>query len=81
MSKSLTEYDSDKILGKYVPIAKNYLVKSVKEVKPKKFPLVLKIMSIDALHKSEINGVRVVHNQKDLENNFKDLIKIGTRFS
>ncbi|MBI2105212.1 acetate--CoA ligase family protein [Candidatus Woesearchaeota archaeon] len=77
--KSLTEYDSDKILRKYVPIAKNQLVKSSKEIKIKKFPLALKIMSQDALHKSEINGVRKVNNQQELEKNFKDLLSIARK--
>ena len=75
----LTEYEAEKILKRYLPIAKNQLVKTIREIKLKKFPLVLKIISQQALHKSEIKGVRIVQNQEELEKNFKDLIKISKR--
>ncbi len=79
MQKSLTEYDSDKILARYIPVARNKLVKSLKEIKNPKFPLALKIISPDALHKSDIKGVRKVSNKKELEENFKSLISIAKK--
>jgi hypothetical protein len=79
MPKLFTEYDSDKLLSKYVPVAKNRLVKTLKEIKSPKFPLALKIMSTDALHKSEIKGVRKVDNKQELDREFKDLIKISKK--
>lgn len=79
MQKILTEYESDKILSKYIPVAKNKLVKKLAEIKNPKFPLALKIISPDALHKSEIKGVRKVNNKKELEENFRDLLKIAKK--
>ena len=74
-----TEYESEKLLRKYLPVAKNQLVQDISEIKLKKYPLALKIMSRQALHKSDIKGVRIVHNKEQLEKNFKDLIKISKK--
>ncbi|MBI2507527.1 acetate--CoA ligase family protein [Candidatus Woesearchaeota archaeon] len=79
MLKALTEYDSDKLLSRYVPVSKNKLVRSLKEIKNPKFPLALKIISPDALHKSEIKGVRIVKSKEELKKNFNDLIKISKK--
>jgi len=79
MQKILTEYPSDKLLSKYIPIAKNKLVKNLKEIKNPKFPLVLKIISPDALHKSEIRGVRIVKSRQELKENFNDLLRISKK--
>jgi len=74
-----TEFRAEKLLKKFVPVAKNQLVKDVKEIKFKKFPLVLKIISSGALHKSDIGGVRIVNNKEELEKGFKKLIKIAKK--
>src|SRR3989344_4103850 len=79
MQKILTEYESDKILSRYIPVAKNKLVKRLAEIKKPKFPIPLKIISPDALHKSDINGVRKVDDKKELEENFRDLINIAKK--
>ena len=79
MQKILTEYESDKILSRYIPVAKNKLVKRLAEIKKPKFPIALKIISPDALHKSDINGVRKVDDRKELEENFRDLINIAKK--
>ena len=79
MQKILTEYHSDKLLSKYIPVAKNKLVKSLKEIKNPNFPLALKIISPDALHKSEIRGVRIVKNKEELKENFNGLLKISKK--
>ena len=79
MQKILTEYESDKILSRYIPVAKNKLVKRLAEIKKPKFPIALKIISPDALHKSDINGVRKVDDKKELEENFRDLINIAKK--
>ena len=77
--EALTEFEAEKILKSYLPIARNQLIKKLNELKLKKYPLVLKIMSKQALHKSDIKGVRIVHNKEELEKNFDDLIKIAKR--
>jgi len=74
-----TEVDTEKFLKKYVPVAKHKLCKSLLEVKSSgiKVPLVLKIISKDALHKSDINGVRIVNCEPELEGEFNSLMKIA----
>jgi biotin carboxylase len=72
-----TEFDTEKFLMKYLPVAKNQLTSNLTQAKKvaKKlgFPVVLKILSIDALHKSDIKGVRLVKSMHDLETEFQDL--------
>jgi len=79
MQKILTEYESDKILSGYIPVAKNKLVKKLEHIKNLKFPLALKIISKDALHKSDIKGVRIVKSRQELRENFNNLLKIGKK--
>lgn len=74
-----TEYKAEKFLKKNFPIAKSQLVKEVSEIKTKKFPVVLKIISPGALHKSNIKGVRIVNNKEELGKEFGDLLKIAKR--
>ena len=81
MHKIYTEYESDKLLSKYIPVAKNKLVKSLKEIKVKKFPLVLKLISKKALHKSEIGAVKIIYSHEQLEKEFKRMEKLGKRIS
>lgn len=73
-----TDYEAEKFLSKYVQIAENQLVKSVDEIKIKA-PLVLKIISPQALHKTEIGGVKIVHSQEDIERAFQELLTIAKR--
>ncbi|MFH1592583.1 MAG: acetate--CoA ligase family protein [Candidatus Woesearchaeota archaeon] len=74
-----TEYRAEKLLKKFVPVVKNQLVNDIKEIKFKKFPLVLKIISLGALHKSDIGGVKVVGNKEELERGFKSLINLAKK--
>jgi len=75
-----TEVETEAVLKKFVPVAKNVLVRSLKDAEQAarkiKFPLVLKIISKKALHKTELKGVRIVHNKSGLEREFMDLMKI-----
>ena len=73
-----TGFKSEKFLSKYLPVSKSQLVKKVSQIKIMA-PLVLKIISPDALHKSDINGVRIVQHDEDVEREFNDLIKISKR--
>jgi len=78
-----TEVETEKLLKKYVPVAKHVLVgsfaKAERAAKKVKFPLVLKIISKKALHKSEINGVRLVKNHVDFAHEYNDLVKIAKK--
>jgi len=71
-----TEYRAEKFLKKWIPVARNELVLNKEKISIKKFPLVLKIISSQALHKSDINGVRIVHNKEELDKNFNELLNI-----
>jgi biotin carboxylase len=76
-----TEVKAEEFLKAYVPIAKHFLVKNFEQatIAAKKlgFPLVLKIISQDAIHKSEIKGVRIVKNRQDLSKEFEKLVAIA----
>ena len=74
-----TEYKSEQLLKYFVSVAENQLVMSIKEIKLKKFPLVLKIISEDALHKTDIGGIMIVNKKEELEKNFNELIKIAKK--
>ncbi len=75
-----TEFETEKLLSKYVKVAKRSLVKTWFECEKASrkvgYPLVLKIISKDALHKSDIGGVVIVKNKLELEDSFNSLIKI-----
>ena len=74
----LTEFESEKILKNYLPIAKNQLVQYLSEIKIKP-PLVLKIMSKQVIHKSDIGGVKIVNSSSELEKNFNELMNLSKR--
>jgi len=78
MGEVFDAFQSEKFLKRYIPVSKNQLVKSIEEIKIKT-PLVLKIISKDALHKTEINGVRIIKSNQELKSNFKDLIKTANK--
>ena len=73
-----TEYRAERLLKKYLPVARNQLVKKIEDIKFKRYPLVLKIISKQALHKSDINGVRIVNKKDDLKDYFAGLSGVDT---
>ncbi len=83
MKKVLAEYEAEKWLAKYVPVAKSALVKNSKafekELAKAKFPLVLKIISKHALHKTDIGGVEIAKNEKEMVYAYKKLNTIAKR--
>jgi len=81
MKTVLNEYKAEQLLKKNLPISRNVLVKNKKELKKikLKFPIVLKIISNQALHKTEIKGIQVVNNKNNLEESYKKLINIANR--
>ena len=74
-----TEYKAEQFLSKYLPVAKNQLVQSLNEIdfNKFKFPLVLKLISPNALHKSDVGGVKFVHNKEELNKGFNNLIQLA----
>jgi len=82
MKKILAEYEAEKFLSKYLPVAKSFLCKDsasiVSAAKKLGYPVVLKIISKQALHKTEIGGVVIVKKNEELFPAFtslKDTIK------
>lgn len=75
-----TDLEAEDFLQSFVPVAKHRLVQDMKEAEMAAhslgFPLVLKIISKDAVHKSEIHGVRLVKNHIDFAHEYQNLMDI-----
>ena len=79
---SFPEYEAKDIFSAYgFDISKSYLAKNIKEVKSiaKKInkDLVLKIVSPDILHKSDVFGIKLNVKPKDAVKAYKEIIKNG----
>jgi len=74
--KVFTSYQAEKFLEKFVPVSENQIVKNIEQITIKP-PLVLKIISPDALHKTDIGGVKIVKSNSDLEKSFSELISLS----
>lgn len=81
--KIYNEYKTEEFLSKYLKINNSKLTKNVREAidfsRKYRYPLALKIISDQALHKSIINGVRKVNNEQDLIFNYNDLLKLAKK--
>ena len=69
-----TAHKSERFLAKYVPTSKSQLVQTPDKI-TLQVPLVLKIVSPQALHKSDIGGVRIIQSKNDLVPQFRDLLR------
>jgi succinyl-CoA synthetase beta subunit len=74
----LNDYKAEKFLSKHIPVAKSQLVKRGEEIRLKT-PLVLKIISDQALHKTDIGGVKIVKSEMELTDSFNSLLSIAKR--
>jgi len=74
-----TEYKAEQFLSRYLPVAKNQLVQSAEEIDFKRFrfPIALKLISPQALHKSDVGGVRFVKDLDDLKREFNNLVELA----
>ena len=77
------EYKAEEFLKKYLPVTQHLLTKNINEglkfCSQHKYPIALKIISDQALHKTEIKGVRVVHNDANAKEEFEDLMKLSKK--
>jgi len=75
MEKIWTEKKAEDFLRKRIPVARSMIVKNATSARKfsKKYPVVLKVISEKALHKSDIGGVMIAHNAEELEKHFADL--------
>ena len=82
--KILAEYEAEDFLIKYgIPVSKRFLIHSYEElmrvVKNMKFPVDLKIISIDVLHKSDVGGIRICHHMDHIIREYKEIMNIVKR--
>ncbi len=79
--KILLGKEAEKMLR--LPAAKSEYVKDsahmVKIAKKFNFPLVLKLVSEKAIHKTEAKGVRIVNNEAELRRHYIEIAKIAKR--
>jgi len=79
--KNLTELESRKILKYYkIPVVKGKLTTNIKDVlhfaREYGFPVVLKIVSKDILHKSDVGGVFLnIENEDELKRSYRKLLQ------
>ncbi|MBI3190713.1 acetate--CoA ligase family protein [archaeon] len=79
--KILTEEKAEELISNHVPVAKSSLTKKLEkalELKMK-YPLVLKIISPKAVHKTEINGIRIVYDVEEFKTNYNDLVRVSKK--
>jgi len=79
---ALTEYEAKEFLGQLgLPITKQILVETkknaVKAAKEIGFPVVMKLMAEDVVHKSDVGAVKLdIKNETDVGAMFDDLMKV-----
>lgn len=74
----LDAYDSNKFISQYLTAPISQLVKKSQDI-TLKAPLVLKIVSEEAVHKTEIGGVRIIQHNSEILENFNDLLSIAKK--
>ncbi len=81
MQKIWTEKKAEDFLKNRIPVANSVIAKSPEQALKfaKKYPVVLKIISEKALHKSDIGGVRIASSKEELEKQFTELEKLVKR--
>jgi hypothetical protein len=76
--KVMNNYTAERFLAKFLPVSKSQLVKSSDKITLNP-PFVLKIISNQALHKTEIKGVRIIRDSSDLNYEFTDLLTLAKK--
>ncbi len=74
----LNAAESQKIIKKYVKVPKSQVVKRFEKIKLKA-PIVLKILSKEALHKTEIDGVKIVMDSASIKPAFEELLETAKK--
>ena len=81
--KIYNEYKAEEFLKKYLNVTQRILTKDVsvglKFCSQYKYPIALKIISDQALHKTDIKGVRVVNSDEGAKKEFDNLIKLSKK--
>ncbi len=71
-------HKSQELIKNFVDTPKTQLIRSIKDLEIKA-PLVLKIVSPDITHKTEIGGVIIVHRKEEIESAFNELVSISKK--
>ena len=82
--KILSEYEAKKFLIKNkVPCVRDFLVSNKNDLKKLKikFPIIMKISSLDILHKTDANCVLEVKNEGELEIAYDQIIKNAKKYN
>jgi acyl-CoA synthetase (NDP forming) len=83
MQKVYGSKKAEEFLKRYIPVAKSIVAKKYSDAeafsKKAGFPVVLKILSEQALHKSDIEGVLIAHNSDELSLHFDALMKTAKK--
>ncbi len=74
----LDAYESQKFISKSISVPQSQLVRKSSEISIKA-PLVLKIVSEQAIHKTEIGGVKIIRHQSELSNGFDELVDVAKK--
>lgn len=75
--KVLLGKDAEKLL-KGLPVARSFMIKNTEELtKIKNYPVVMKLISLQAIHKTDIGGIKVVNNLQEAQQSFNNFIKIA----
>src|SRR3989344_9695647 len=81
--KIYNEFKAEEFLKKYLPVTQHLLTKNINDglkfCSQYKYPIALKIISDQALHKTEIKGVRVAYSDDDAKREFEDLMKLSKK--
>lgn len=74
--KVLLGKDAEKLL-KGMPVAKSFLIRHPNELSNiKKYPSVMKLISPQAIHKTEVNGIKLVNNLQEAQQTFNNFMKL-----
>ncbi len=79
--RALTEYETYKLLANYeIPVTRNALATSAKEAAAMAseigFPVVMKILSPDILHKTDVNGVKLnIRSPEQAKETYNEILK------
>lgn len=80
--KILAAYEAEKLLSKHVAVSKSMLSTDINQaILFADYPVALKLISQQALHKTEVKGVRIVHNKSDLVKEYADLLRIAMKLN
>jgi hypothetical protein len=75
----ITAYNAEQMLKKYVDVSRSQLTQSIDDALDfvNEFPVVVKLISKRALHKTEMKAIRIVYSREQLIKNYGDLLKIA----